>query len=29
MERTLDLSAARTRLGYRPTPTTLDGAEHW
>lgn len=29
MERTLDLTAARTRLGYQPTPTTLEGAEHW
>jgi nucleoside-diphosphate-sugar epimerase len=29
MERTLDLTAARTRLGYHPTPTTLDGAELW
>jgi hypothetical protein len=29
MERTLDLTAARTRLGYHPTPTTLEGAEHW
>jgi nucleoside-diphosphate-sugar epimerase len=29
MERTLDLTAARTRLGYHPTPTTLEGAEYW
>jgi nucleoside-diphosphate-sugar epimerase len=29
MERTLDLSAARERLGYRPSPTSLDGAEDW
>lgn len=29
MERTLDLTAARTRLGYHPTPTTLEGAERW
>ena len=29
LERTLDLSAARTRLGYAPTPTTLAGAERW
>jgi nucleoside-diphosphate-sugar epimerase len=29
MERTLDLTAARTRLGYRPTPTTLEGVERW
>jgi nucleoside-diphosphate-sugar epimerase len=29
MERTLDLSAARDRLGYRPAPTSLDGAETW
>jgi nucleoside-diphosphate-sugar epimerase len=29
MERTLDLTAARDRLGYRPAPTSLDGAEHW
>lgn len=28
-ERTLDLTAARTALGYRPTPTTLTAAEHW
>lgn len=29
MERTLDLSAAREHLGYRPAPTSLDGAELW
>lgn len=29
LERTLDLTAARTRLLYEPTPTTLEGAEHW
>jgi nucleoside-diphosphate-sugar epimerase len=29
LERTLDLSAARDRLGYRPEPTCLDGAENW
>ncbi len=29
LERTLDLSAARTRLGFEPTPTTLADAEHW
>ena len=29
LERTLDLTAARTRLDYRPTPTTLEGAERW
>ena len=29
LERTLDLTAARTRLGYDPTPTTLAGAERW
>lgn len=28
-ERTLDLSAAREHLGYRPAPTSLDGAELW
>ena len=28
-ERTLDLTAARTALGFRPTPTSLAGAEHW
>lgn len=29
LERTLDLTAARERLGYDPHPTTLAGAEHW
>lgn len=29
MERTLDLTAARERLGYRPSPTSLAGAEAW
>lgn len=29
MERTLDLSAAREHLGYRPAPTSLSGAEKW
>jgi nucleoside-diphosphate-sugar epimerase len=29
LERTLDLSAARAALDYRPTPTTLEGAEDW
>jgi nucleoside-diphosphate-sugar epimerase len=29
MERTLDLTAAREHLGYRPAPTSLDGAEAW
>lgn len=29
LERTLDLTAARTRLGYRPAPTTLTGTETW
>jgi hypothetical protein len=29
LERTFDLTAARTHLDYRPTPTSLDGAEHW
>lgn len=29
LERTLDLSAARSALGYRPAPTSLDGAEAW
>jgi nucleoside-diphosphate-sugar epimerase len=29
LERTLNLTAARTRLDYRPTPTTLSGAESW
>jgi nucleoside-diphosphate-sugar epimerase len=28
-ERTLDLTAAQTRLGYEPTPTSLEGAEAW
>lgn len=28
-ERTLDLTAARTRLGYHPAPTTLEGVERW
>ncbi len=28
-ERSLDLTAARERLGYRPRPTSLDGAERW
>lgn len=28
-ERTLDLTAARELLGYRPRPTSLSGAEHW
>ncbi|PJJ71429.1 nucleoside-diphosphate-sugar epimerase [Diaminobutyricimonas aerilata] len=28
-ERTLDLTAARERLGFRPRPTSLDGAERW
>ena len=28
-ERTLDLTAARERLGFRPTPTSLEGAESW
>ena len=28
-ERTLDLTAARTKLGLRPAATTLEGAEHW
>jgi 2-alkyl-3-oxoalkanoate reductase len=28
-ERTLDLTAARTRLGLRPAPTSLDGAAEW
>ena len=27
--RTLDLSAAREHLAYRPAPTSLDGAESW
>jgi nucleoside-diphosphate-sugar epimerase len=29
LERTLDLTAARERLGYRPRPTSLTGAEGW
>jgi nucleoside-diphosphate-sugar epimerase len=29
LERTLDLTAARERLGYAPGPTSLDGAERW
>lgn len=29
IERTLDLSRARRNLGYRPKPTSLDGAESW
>lgn len=29
LERTLDLCAARTQLGYRPQPTSLAGAEKW
>ena len=29
LERTFDLTAARTALGYNPTPTTLAGAEVW
>ena len=29
LERTLDLTAARERLDYRPRPTTLEGAETW
>lgn len=29
LERTLDLTAARERLGYRPRATSLEGAEHW
>jgi nucleoside-diphosphate-sugar epimerase len=29
LERTLDLTAARERLDYRPTPTNLVGAEDW
>ncbi|MEU5691811.1 SDR family oxidoreductase [Actinosynnema sp. NPDC020468] len=28
-ERTLDLTAARERLGYRPTPTSFRGAAEW
>jgi nucleoside-diphosphate-sugar epimerase len=29
LERTLDLTAARKQLGYRPKPTSLAGAERW
>jgi len=29
MERTLDLTAARERLGFHPTPTTFQGAGGW
>lgn len=29
LERTLDLTAARERLGFTPGPTTLEGAERW
>lgn len=29
LERTLDLTSAREKLGYRPGPTTLVGAEDW
>jgi len=29
LERTLDLTAIRTQLGYRPTETSLAGAETW
>ena len=29
LERTLDLTAIRTQLGYRPTETSLAGAEDW
>jgi nucleoside-diphosphate-sugar epimerase len=29
MQRTLDLTRARERLGFDPAPTSLDGAEHW
>lgn len=29
LERTLDLGAARAQLGYRPRPTSLEGAEKW
>ena len=29
LERTLDLTAARERLGYDPRPTSLEGAETW
>ena len=28
-ERTLDLTAARTRLGHEPAPTSVEGAAHW
>jgi nucleoside-diphosphate-sugar epimerase len=29
VERTLDITAARTRLGYRPSPTSFGGAATW
>jgi nucleoside-diphosphate-sugar epimerase len=29
VERTLDITAARTRLGYDPVPTSFTGAAHW
>ncbi|GHH65958.1 NAD-dependent epimerase [Streptosporangium violaceochromogenes] len=29
VERTLDITAARDRLGYRPAPTSFAGAAHW
>jgi hypothetical protein len=29
LERTLDLAAARERLGFEPGSTDLEGAEHW
>jgi len=29
MERTLDLTAARAKLGFHPAPTSLEGAERW
>ncbi|MET8142610.1 NAD-dependent epimerase/dehydratase family protein [Sphaerisporangium sp. NPDC005288] len=29
VERTLDITAARERLGYRPSPTSFRGAAHW
>lgn len=29
VERTLDITAARERLGYRPAPTSFAGAESW
>ncbi|MDI1463460.1 NAD-dependent epimerase/dehydratase family protein [Catellatospora sp. KI3] len=29
VERTLDITAARDQLGYRPTPTSFAGAAHW